>query len=160
MINFNFQLCACCISLSLLFIIILLLTIFPSLEIYFAFTYNNIPCDNNLDISIENWLLINSISTFICMFFIGLLLYLNFHKNFFYYKLKTFLIFFLILKFVWIMVGMIIFYTFCYDLEPKFLNIFINFNFILTTLFVFISLFMIIYKNNHNKENPMLILPN
>lgn len=157
--NFKFEVCLCFIWLSLFFIVFTASDMFITLEIYYAIKYgDDITCDDGIDISIKNWLLINSISTIFSIFLVYILYHLSFHKNLFYYTLKKFTICFCILKIVWIFIGIVIFFTYCINLEPEFLNIFINFDFILTSIFLIVTMFILIKK--YNKENPMLVLPN
>ena len=150
--DFKLDLCICCFGLSFLFIFIILLTIFPIMEIYFAITFgDDVVCDSSLNISIKNWLLIKASTSFVVTALV-ILCYMASNKSCLYYLVKPITVLFNLFYLVWIIIGSIIFWRDCINLQPQQLNTFMYFSLIFGYICIFNMLTATFNKEEEEKK--------
>lgn len=141
-------------KISLIFTLSLL--IFPILDIIFTSEYSCNAACSDMDISIKEWLYFKAIIMFGNISFMLLFLYSENRTLIkkLYYVILLFIEFFTI---IWIIIGIVIFFRSCLNIEPHIFNIFMYFSIISGFIYTISVIFFVFCKRDrkNRKDYPI-----
>lgn len=149
----NIDLSSCCLLFCCSSILLTIILSLPIVEIVFGIQYyNQIECISDINIPLDIWLIVRGSSTiltlilFICvMYFISrnnLTSFLGILLSPLFYVLQFF-------NFIWLILGSIIFWRYCSNVEPESVNILLY----VSLIFGYISILVSILNGNNNKSS-------